>query len=104
MGVVEWIFQRVANVLIILFGLWLLLTLYLNGGMPQDTLDGLLASSAFRIYLLVTLLVAGLNSLLAGWQIAGDYAVKFGLNQSLMVWGAGAVSAAYVVVGAMLLL
>ena len=103
MGVIEWIFQRVSNAVIILFGLWLLATLIMNGGMSQEALAGLLESGVARIVLFVVLLLAGVNSLLAGWQIAGDYAEKFGLNQPLMVWGTGVISAAYVVVGAMLL-
>ncbi|MEM8547183.1 MAG: hypothetical protein AAGF46_03365 [Pseudomonadota bacterium] len=104
MGVKHWIFQRICNALIIAFGLWLLFTLITNGGMPEETLKQLMASTGFRIFALVTLLFAGLNSLLAGWQIAGDYAEKFGFPQPLMTWGGGVISAAYVVVGCMLLI
>ncbi|AQA16990.1 succinate dehydrogenase, hydrophobic membrane anchor protein [Halioglobus japonicus] len=103
MGVNEWIFQRVSNLLIIAFGLWLIATVISSGGFTQEALAGLLGSTVFRVWAMVTLLFAGLNSVLAGWQIAGDYAEKFGINHGLMVWGTAIVSAAYVVIGAMLL-
>jgi len=38
----------------------------------------------FKLYLLVTLVLASLNGVLAGWQIDGDYAKKFGIPTMLI--------------------
>ena len=88
MGVIQWLFQRLSNFVIVVFGLWLLATL--AGGIELATVGELLADGTTRVFLLVVLIFASLNSILAGWQIAGDYAHKFGINQNLMV-GAGAI-------------
>ena len=103
MGVIHWIFQRCSNAVIILFGLSLLAIVISNGGISQDLLNKMLATTWIKVSLLVVLLVAGVNSVLAGWQISGDYALKFGLNHKLLVGLITAVSVAYVAVGLYLL-
>jgi len=42
------------------------------------------SSMGFKLYLLVTLVLAALNGVLAGWQIDGDYAKKFGIPTMLI--------------------
>jgi len=104
MGVKQWVFQRLSNVAIVIAGLWLLYFLISPGAITYETLANLFADQTTVIYFTVTLLLAGLNSILAGWQIIGDYAGKFGLNHNFLVGFVSIVSLAYIGVGLCLLL
>ena len=99
MGVTHWIFQRISNVAIVVFGLWLVYFLASPGEVDFKTLKALFNDTTSIIYLLATLILAGLNSILAGWQIAGDYAEKFGINETLMVAFGTIVSIGYIAAG-----
>ena len=99
MGVKQWIFQRLSNVAISVFGLWLLYFIASPGEISHQTLLDLFSDQTSQIYLTITLVLAGLNSILAGWQIAGDYAEKFNLNQTLLVSFGTIVSIAYIAAG-----
>jgi succinate dehydrogenase hydrophobic membrane anchor protein len=101
-GVQQWVFQRISNAVFIVFGLVLLANI-LSNGLSYDALTALFASTAFKLYALVTLVLACANSILAGWQITGDYAEKFNIPPCLMMAVAIAVSALYLVWGGMLL-
>jgi len=96
-GIKHWIFQRVSNALIVLFGIFLAATL--ASDLSFDSLQALLSNSLTQVYLLITLAFACLNSMLAGWQIAGDYAKKFNIPHNGMVGVAVVVSIAYFVMG-----
>lgn len=82
-GVQQWIFQRTANVLLVLFGLLILVTLM--NGLTYESLTGLLGATWFKFFALIVLVVGCLNSILAGWQIAGDYARKFHIPNGLLM-------------------
>ena len=97
LGVKHWVFQRVSNALFVVFSAALAYTL--ATGLSYEGLTALFASVPVKIYLAVTLLFAFANSILAGWQIAGDYAEKFHINHSLMVSVTVIVSLAYTLVG-----
>ena len=99
MGVKQWIFQRLSNVAIVVFGFWLVYFLASPGAISFLTLNELFSNQASLIYLTITLVLAGLNSILAGWQIAGDYAEKFNLNQTFLVSFGTIVSVAYIATG-----
>jgi succinate dehydrogenase / fumarate reductase membrane anchor subunit len=99
MGVKQWIFQRLSNVAIVVFGFWLVYFLASPGAITAETINDLFSNTASLIYLTITLVLAGLNSILAGWQIAGDYAEKFNLNQTFLVSFGTIVSVAYIAVG-----
>lgn len=99
MGVKQWVFQRLSNVAIIVFGFWLVYFLASPGAITAETINDLFSNTASLIYLTITLVLAGLNSILAGWQIAGDYAEKFNLNQTFLVSFGTIVSVAYIAVG-----
>ncbi|MGB1191700.1 MAG: succinate dehydrogenase, hydrophobic membrane anchor protein [Pseudomonadales bacterium] len=99
MGVKQWIFQRLSNVAIVLFGFWLAYFLASPGHITFGTLNDLLNDQASVIFFTTVLILAGLNSILAGWQIAGDYAEKFNLNQCFLVGTGTVVSLAYIAVG-----
>jgi len=73
-GAQQWIWQRSANLLTVvfvgvLFGV-------LAAGLSYESLVAMLGQTGWRTYLVLTLIFAGGNSVLAGWQIAGDYARK----------------------------
>ena len=102
MGVKQWIFQRISNALLILFGLWLLWST-ISGGINYEFLQAALAGGYTQVFLFVVLVFGGVNGILAAWQIAGDYSEKFGLNQNLIVGLCTIVSLTYIVVGAKLL-
>lgn len=97
LGVKHWVFQRVSNALIVIFGVVLAATL--ASGVTFEGLQATLANPLVKVYLVVTLAIVCANSVLAGWQIAGDYAKKFGFNASAMVGFTAVVSVAYFVCG-----
>ena len=68
-----------------------------------ESLSALFASSAVQIFLFIVLLLACLNAILAGWQIAGDYAHKLGFPNLLWMIIAIIVSIAYFIYGCMIL-
>ena len=80
-GTKEWIFQRVANLAIVLYGL---VFVALVAGM--DTVDyaswkALYDAAWFKLYSSLTLILVCLNSILAGWQIGADYIKEDGTNK-----------------------
>lgn len=81
-GVRQWIFQRTTNVFLVIFGLVLLITAF--SGISYESLSALLEAGWFKTLALVTLILGCLNSVLAGWQIVGDYAKKFHLPEKLL--------------------
>ena len=104
MGINQWIFQRISNLTIVIFGLWLLVFLSSPGVIDFQVLQDLKADTSSVIFFSITLILAGLNSILAGWQIAGDYAEKFGLNQKFLVSITAIISLSYIVFGGYLIL
>lgn len=101
-GVQQWIFQRISNAVFIIFGLVLFANIASNG-LNYEALTELFSGTAFKLYVFVTLLFACANSLLAGWQITGDYAAKFNIPPCLMMGVTVVVSLVYLVWGCMLL-
>lgn len=72
-GTKQWIFQRVANLLIVLLSVFFV---FVFATFPVDdyaSLIGLLSANWFKVIASISLIVLSLNSMLAGWQIAGDY-------------------------------
>ena len=83
-GISQWKFQRFANASFVVFGICLLCVFTAENGLSYDSLSELFASVGFKIYFLVTLVLACLNGVLAAWQIDGDYAKKFGIPTLLI--------------------
>lgn len=80
-GTKEWIFQRISNLAIVLYGLVFVI---LVAGM--DTVDyaswqALYGATWFKLYSSLTLILVCLNSILAGWQIGTDYVKAEGANK-----------------------
>ena len=75
-GTKEWIFQRVSNIAIIV---WLVVYLGLvlsQSELTYETWSAMHDASWFKWYSTVTLVLAMINSVLAGWQIGTDYTQK----------------------------
>ncbi len=99
MGVKQWVFQRACNVVFVLFGAWLFFSL-LSGNLNNfAAANGLVSGGISQLILALVLLLAALNSVLAGWQIAGDYAHKINVSANVLVAVAAIVSVAFLVIG-----
>ena len=98
-GVKQWVFQRIANALAVAFGITLLCVFLLADEISYSYLSSLLSTAGMQIYLAVLLVFCCLNSVLAAWQIDGDYAKKFGLPSQLITIIATIVSAGYLFYG-----
>ncbi len=101
-GVQQWVFQRFSNAVFVIFGVVVLMTITSNG-LTYESLNALFAATGFKLFALLTLVLAFANSILAGWQITGDYAAKFNIPPTLMMSVTIIVSVAYLVWGLMLL-
>ena len=101
-GVQQWIFQRFSNVVIIVFAL--VLATSICTGLTYESLTSLFAQAWFKIYLIFTLIFATLNSVLAGWQIAGDYAHKANLPNWVLTGLGIVVTLIYFILALMLIL
>ena len=102
-GVKQWIFQRITNAVIVSFGIALACVLFSGKDLSHESLTQLIASSNFTYYFAVVLVLACFNSILAGWQIDGDYAKKFGIPQKLITVCAVLGSLVYLAYGLKLL-
>lgn len=103
-GVKQWIFQRITNALIISFGVALLCVLLSDNGTSYASLKELFSSQGWKLYFVVVLILSCINSVLAGWQIDGDYAKKFGLPSNIVITlGAALVSFIFLFYGLRLL-
>ena len=98
-GVKQWVFQRVTNALIVTFGIALLWVLWSGEALTYESLTQLVTASGFTYYFALVLVLACLNSVLAAWQIDGDYALKFGIPKNLITIVAIIVSLVYLVYG-----
>jgi len=98
MGVKHWLFQRTCNFIFVLFGVWLLISLIGGSFSSYESLNSLITGGS-KFILLAVLILAVLNSILAGWQIAGDYAHKINLPSAALTGFGVIVSLAFLVVG-----
>ena len=97
-GRTEWLFQRVANVSIVLWGAVFIALLLCMQGTEFVDLQAIFAPLWFKLYTSITLLVISVNSVLAGWQIGTDYVKAAAINRIFMAVCI-VVSAAYAVAG-----
>ena len=72
-GTSQWIFQRVSNLVIVAYSVLLVALLACMPEVNVTELKALIGTSWFKIVSSVCIVVFALNSILAGWQIAGDY-------------------------------
>lgn len=102
-GVNQWKFQRLVNLLCVIAAIVLVCTLCGDNISSHGDLKALLAQGWVKVFFGVTLVLACLNSILAGWQIAGDYAHKIKVPSALITALVAIVSAGYAVWGLSLL-
>lgn len=96
-GVKQWLFQRVSNALFVTFGICLVCVLWSTDSLTYDGLTALLAS--WKWYFAIVLILACINSVLAAWQIDGDYAKKFGIPSMVITVSALLVSLVFLFYG-----
>lgn len=94
----EWIFQRIANLSIVLWGAVFIALLLCMSGTEFADFQAVFAPLWFKLYTSITLLLISVNSILAGWQIGTDYVKPAVINRIFMTLCISA-SAAYAVVG-----
>ncbi|MGH1440492.1 MAG: hypothetical protein ACRBBR_10300 [Cellvibrionaceae bacterium] len=82
-GVKQWVFQRIANALFVSFGICLLCVFLSTDGLAYESIKTEIV--AWKWYFIIVLIFACINSILAGWQIDGDYAKKFGLPSNIVI-------------------
>lgn len=99
-GVKQWVFQRSVNAVIVLSAIALFLTLFC--GITYEELTWMLSQVWFKLIAIVVLGLACVNSVLAGWQIVGDYADKFNLSDTVLMVGIVGVTAVFFVSGLLL--
>ncbi|MDB4837674.1 succinate dehydrogenase, hydrophobic membrane anchor protein [Marinomonas sp.] len=75
-GTQEWIFQRVSNAAIILWGVVYISLLLSQAELTYESWTALHGATWFKLYSTVTLVLAMANSIIAGWQIGTDYTQK----------------------------
>jgi len=101
-GVQQWVLQRFSNIVLIVFAL--VFATSLASGLTYESLTSLFAQTWFKIYLIFTLVFTSLNSILAGWQIAGDYAHKANLPNWVLTGVGVIVTLVYFILALMLIL
>ena len=81
-GTREWIFQRIANLAIVLYALVFVVSVISLDNMDYASWQGLFGAVWFKLYSSLTLILVCLNSILAGWQIGADYIKAEGVNKT----------------------
>ena len=80
-GTSQWIFQRLSNLFIVIVCAALAVFFYLNPISNYTDFISLLQTTWFKVVTSIALVVFALNSVLAGWQIAGDYVKQAPVNK-----------------------
>lgn len=75
-GIREWVFQRISNVVIFAYGIFYILMVMSMGDVNYSQWVAMHSGTMFKVVSTIALVIAMLNSLLAGWQIGTDYTQK----------------------------
>lgn len=97
-GIREWIFQRVSNVVIFAYGIFYIFMVMSMGDASYSEWVAMHSGALFKIVSTIALVIAMLNSLLAGWQIGTDY------TQKVSIPGFGVIFHAFYTVGSIVFL
>lgn len=103
-GVTQWLIQRFCNAMIVTFGVALVLFFLTNETITYQTLVATFKEGFLKYYLVLVLVLSCFNSVLAAWQIDGDYAKKFNLPALLITALTAIVSIVYLGFGLKLIL
>ncbi|MEM8593917.1 MAG: succinate dehydrogenase, hydrophobic membrane anchor protein [Pseudomonadota bacterium] len=98
-GITQWKFQRVANVTCIIAAVALVAMLWCGSITSHDELRALFAPIWIKLFFAIALIIACINSVLAGWQIAADYAGKINVSEKTLVIIVAVVSIVYALYG-----
>ncbi len=80
-GTKEWVFQRIANLSIVLYSVVLIASVLMMEEASFAAWQGVFGALWFKVYSTVTLFLVSLNSVLAGWQIGTDYVKVAAINR-----------------------
>jgi succinate dehydrogenase / fumarate reductase membrane anchor subunit len=72
-GTKQWVFQRLCNALIVAVTVLLVVMLFMSPVDSYQAFSALFSATWFKLLISLCLVLFTLNSILAGWQIAGDY-------------------------------
>ncbi len=97
-GIREWVFQRISNVVIFAYGIFYILMVMSLGDASYSEWVAMHSGAVFKIVSSIALIVAMLNSVLAGWQIGTDY------TQKVAVPGFGFIFHAFYIIGSLFFL
>ena len=75
-GVYQWLFQRKTNFLIVVYGLVMASHFLSDAATDYDATVAFFSKGWVIFFSALVLILICLNSVLAGWQIAGDYVGK----------------------------
>jgi len=103
-GVYEWIFQRLANLLIVVYGAIAASHFLSAAAADHHATVAFFSQGWFKLFSLLVLVIICLNSVLAGWQIAGDYINKNPSINKLCMFACIAITIIYLICGFSLLI
>lgn len=84
-GTREWIFQRISNLSICLWGVVFILMILSMDQSSFAEWQAVFSPVWFKLYSTLTLILVALNSVLAGWQIGTDYIKPPSMNRVYMM-------------------
>ena len=102
-GVLEWFFQRATNCLIVLYGLVMASHFLSESAADYESTVKFFSEGWVILFSALVLVFACLNSILAGWQIAGDYLNKDKNLNKLFMSACIAVTVVYLLFGLFIL-
>ena len=80
-GSKQWMFQRLSNACIVAYSLLLVCLLFTVDLSSFTSVSNLFQSTWFKVITSLCVVFFAFNSVLAGWQIAGDYVKQKPLNK-----------------------
>lgn len=90
-GTKHWVFQRFSNLYIVLYSAFILGFIAFSPVTNYHELVGLFDNASVKVFSSIGVFLFALNSVLAAWQIAGDY-IKPRLLNTLFTGGCALVS------------
>jgi succinate dehydrogenase / fumarate reductase membrane anchor subunit len=97
-GTREWVLQRISNLMICVWGLIFILSILFMDNADFASWQAVFEPLWFKLLTSLVLVLAALNSVLAGWQIGTDYVKAPSVNRVYMA-GCIAVTVLYFCAG-----
>ena len=80
-GTKQWVFQRVCNFVIVVYTALFISMLATSDLNSFEAVSSLFSQTWFKVTTSICIILFALNSVMAGWQIAGDYVKVEPLNK-----------------------